>query len=141
MKKFIKYLDEVFRGVTFIILRPDNTALMQLRDNNSKRFKNMWCFPGGSCDYKEKFIDTVIREIKEEYNLSVKKENCELLMKVWLFRGVRYVYICRIDGMQEPVLYEGADMKWMNIDEIKKLEMGFKQSKVVTKLDTYLKQD
>ncbi len=137
--KLIEYFATLCRGTTFIILRPDKTILMQLRDNNSKKYKNMWCFPGGVCDGTEKYINTAIREAKEEYELTLTKENCTLLKRRLKLSALIYVYVCNIDDIQTPVLHEGADMKWMNIDEIKQLKLGFRQSCIIPKLDKYLK--
>jgi 8-oxo-dGTP pyrophosphatase MutT (NUDIX family) len=125
------------RGVGFVILRPDKKVLMQLRDNNSKRYKNMWCFPGGACEGEETYHDTVVREVKEEYELEIKKEECELLTTRTM--GFTHVFICHIDDTQHPVLNEGADMKWMNIEEIRKIVLGYNQQDILHKLEQYLK--
>jgi inorganic pyrophosphatase len=125
------------KGVIFIISR-DNTFLLQLRDENSKLFKNQWCFPGGGSDGDEDYAQTLVREIKEEYEVDVKFEDCTFLMDHSMGRG-NHVYICPIGHDQEPVLNEGADMKWMTMEEIKKLDIGYWQEDVVEALDGYLK--
>jgi 8-oxo-dGTP pyrophosphatase MutT (NUDIX family) len=125
------------KGASFIALRPDGKVLMQLRDGNSKRYKHMWCFPGGACDSGEEYIDTVIREAKEEYELTLQKEHCVFLMS--RVAGTQHIYICKIDGNQEPKMHEGADMKWMDIEEIKQLVIAYNQADIVAKLEEYLK--
>ena len=106
----------------------------------------MWCFPGGGCDENEEYIDTLIREVKEEYDLSINKEDCKLFMTqtnlnpfVGKMFFARQIFICNVDFTQIPVLHEGADMQWMNIDQIKKMKLGFHQSYIVPKLEKYLK--
>ena len=37
------------------------------------------------------------------------------------------VYVCRINPNQEPILHEGLAMKWMSIEEVEALELGFNQ--------------
>jgi 2'-deoxynucleoside 5'-phosphate N-hydrolase len=134
-EKFTKLKIES-KGVVFILMRSDNTFLMQLRDNNSKRFKNMWCFPGGACDDREEYVDTAIREIEEEYELKVQKSDCTFLMS--RIMGQMQVFVCKVGIEQNPVLKEGADMKWMSFDEIKKLTIGYNQSDIVAKLEEFL---
>ncbi len=124
-------------GTNFLIMRPDKTVLMQLRDQNSKRYKGLWCFPGGECEEGEAYLDTVVREVKEEYDLVVKKEDCSLLMTRTLNKI--HVFVCHIDDVQQPVLYEGADMKWMSIDEIQKLMIGYNHGDIVAQLGEYLR--
>lgn len=128
----------VRRGVIFIITR-DNKFLMQQRDGNSKIFKFRWCFPGGAMDEGETYEQTLEREVREEYGLIIKAEQCTLLMERHRSR-VNRVYICPIDDSQEPVLNEGADMKWMTIEEIKALDIGFYQEDIVEELSKHLNQ-
>lgn len=112
---------------------------MQLRDNHSKRYPNTWCFPGGTIEIGESPIKTVVREIQEEYSLDINMEDCKPLMTYALSYGVScQVYRCHYFGSEAPVLKEGADMKWMKLEEIKNLNLGFEQSVIVDKLDHIL---
>ena len=126
-------------GVTFIALNPAGAMLMQLRDAHSERYPNMWCFPGGTIDSNEEPSETVIREIKEEYELVIKESDCTELMVYNLPYGVSAkVYVCRLAQGQTPVLNEGADMKWMEMEEIEKLQLGFGQQVILPELKEYL---
>lgn len=124
------------RGVVFILLRPDNTSLLQLRDGNSRRFPHRWCWPGGACDSGESFIDTAIREIKEEYELSVEKEDVTLLMSKYF--GQQKIFICKVSQDVLPIMHEGADMKWMGVNEIKLVSLGYNQEDILRKFEKYL---
>jgi len=127
-------------GVTFIIVRDSGEMLMQLRDTNSKRYPNTWCFPGGTIESNEDEIKTVVREIKEEYELDLNKEDCCELTTYDLSYGVSCkVFVCKIKNKQEAIMHEGADMKWMKLDEIKKIQLGFEQENIIAKLEKYLK--
>lgn len=64
-------------GASAIIINDKNQILMQRRVDNDK-----WGLPGGCQEVGETFEDTVIREVKEETNLDVKKEDLELLTVV-----------------------------------------------------------
>lgn len=86
------------KGTTFIICRPDNTMLMQLRDDKSKFYPNMWCFPGGGCEKNEEPIDTIIREAKEEYELQVEKNLADFYLFVrtspyWVGLMIVYIFV------------------------------------------------
>lgn len=130
------------KGTTFVILRPDNTILMQLRDEKSKLYPNMWCFPGGGCEKNEEPIDTVIREAKEEYELQLEKNVCRLLFvqpHPAIPNETEYTFIYRIDSKQQPKLKEGADMRWMTLDEIKLTPLGFGDETIIPKLEEFLR--
>ena len=127
-------------GITFILLNTSGKALMQLRDANSKRYPNMWCFPGGAIEPDENSLQTVIREAKEEYGLIIKATNCAELTIHNLPYGVSArVYVCELDQNQHPVLNEGANMRWMEIDEIKNLQLGFGHEIIRQKLKEFLR--
>lgn len=127
-------------GATFIILRRSGEMLMQLRDGNSKRYPNTWCFPGGTIEPNEDEMKTVIREMKEEYELDVNGQDCKELMVYDLSYGVSAkVFICMINCHQNPILHEGAGMKWVKLSEIKTIQLGFEQEKIIPKLEGFLK--
>lgn len=134
-----KRMETEIRGVIFIITR-DNKFLLQQRDGNSKLFQYYWCFPGGGSEEGEDYADTLVREVKEEHDVSIKSENVTLLMVHKIGGRKNNVYICPIDHLQEPVFHEGADMKWATLAEIKKLEIGYWQGDVVEALEKFLKK-
>lgn len=61
-------------GAAAIILNDKNQILLQRRSDNDK-----WGLPGGCQELGERFEETVIREIKEETNLDVNKNDLELI--------------------------------------------------------------
>lgn len=61
-------------GAAAIIVNKEGQILMQSRADRDK-----WGLPGGCQELGESMKETVIREIKEETNLDVKKENLELI--------------------------------------------------------------
>lgn len=61
-------------GAAAIIVNDKKQILMQCRADNDR-----WGLPGGCQDLGEEFEETVIREIKEETNLDVKKEDIKLI--------------------------------------------------------------
>lgn len=61
-------------GAAAIIVNDKGQILMQCRADNER-----WGLPGGCQGVGESFEDTVIREVKEETNLDVKKEDVKLI--------------------------------------------------------------
>lgn len=99
----------------------------------------MWCFPGGTIEPNEDSLATVIREAKEEYNLEIRDTDCEKLMIYDLPYGISVeVFLCRLQQNQNPTLNEGADMRWMEMDEIKNLQLGFGQEVILPRLKEFL---
>lgn len=121
-------------GVIFVLIR-DGKILMQQRDENCKKFPLAWCLPGGARDYDESYEETLIREIKEEYDLDIDISNCKWIMNAE--NELDRVYVCKVSNNQEPKLLEGLSMKWMTITEIEKLELGFNQKNIISRLVEY----
>lgn len=61
-------------GAAAIIVNDKGQILMQCRTDNGR-----WGLPGGCQNLGEDFETTVIREVKEETNLDVKKEDVKLI--------------------------------------------------------------
>ena len=61
-------------GASAIIINDKKQILLQRRVDNDK-----WGLPGGCQEIGETFEETVIREVKEETNLDVKKEDLKLI--------------------------------------------------------------
>lgn len=61
-------------GAAAIIINNQGQILLQSRADRDK-----WGLPGGCQELGERFIDTVIREVKEETNLDIKEKDLELI--------------------------------------------------------------
>ena len=61
-------------GAAAIILNSEGKILMQSRAD-----RDLWGLPGGCQELGENFADTIIREVKEETNLEVQKNDLELI--------------------------------------------------------------
>ena len=126
-------------GVIFALVH-DNKILMQQRDENCKKFPLMWCIPGGGTEEGEDYETTLLREIKEEYNLYVKLSDCTYCMDQDSEDGHSRVYVCKVHHNQTPVLQEGLAMKWMSLEEIQGMQLGFHQEEIVKTLQSIFKQ-
>lgn len=129
-------------GVTFILLRPSGDMLLQQRDDGQGKkipYSGKWCFPGGKKERDESYLDTVIREVYEEYNLSVNKDNCTLIIRYDHDNIMDdHVYVCLVPQVSEPVLKEGRDMQWKHLCDIKKLSLAWEEDKILVSLERYL---
>jgi len=127
--------------VTFILLRPDNRILMQLRDENPRWFPNHWAFPGANCEEGEKPLDTVVREVPEEFGITVRKEGCQFLFDYDVSYDPTahdYVFLCKVGFDQKPILNEGAGLAWLTLEEIKARNLGFDPKPIIEQLEPLL---
>lgn len=84
-----------------------------------------WEFPGGKIEQGESHDEALVREIKEELNLTVKVEKYLLtnLHEYDSFKIVLHFYLCRtLEG--EPKLNEHINERWLRKDELKQLEFA-----------------
>lgn len=132
---------KIHTGVAFIFLRNDGKLLLQLRDSKDTKFPNQWCFPGGRKDGGESHVETVIREAHEEYEIALSPEDCTLLHRYDVLDIVRdnHVFVCRV-GNQKAIFHEGADMKWVDVQQVFNIQLGFEQENFLPALVTHLRK-
>ncbi len=137
---------ETTTGIMFILVAPSGQVLVQLRDDGQGkhiRYPNTWAFPGGRKRNDESYIDAALREISEECGLRLRREDFRLLMRMdcgtSLFRI--HVFICNLrrDEVSKVKVFEGKDMRWVNVGELKDLDLGFCQEKILPYLEDYLR--
>jgi 8-oxo-dGTP pyrophosphatase MutT (NUDIX family) len=131
-------------GVSFVLVRPDGMILMQKRDDGGGRkipYPNMWTIPGAHKEEAESHLETVIREVKEEFSLDVTPEQCVNILATLLSDTTQEeVFVCRVPQDAKPELHEGAEMAWMSLDQIKQLELAWGKNKMLPQLEMALKQ-
>ena len=82
-------------GAAAIILDEDGRILLQSRAD-----RNKWGLPGGCQEASESFEEVIIRKVKEEANLDVKKEDLE--------------FICTVSGKSRRNSYPTGDIVYNN---------------------------
>jgi 8-oxo-dGTP diphosphatase len=118
---------------------------MQLRDDGNGKtipYPNMWNFPGGAIEEGEEFLSTAVREMKEEFELDLNPSTLKLL---WTYAHDQttndYILTCKLSNDVSPILHEGAEMKWLTLDQIKNIPLGFQQEKIIPYIEEYLKSE
>ena len=129
-------------GVSFVLVRPDGMILMQKRDDGGGKkilYPNTWTIPGAHKEEGESHLEAVIREVKEEFSLGVLPEECKRVFTFILDNNTREeVFICRVPQDANPELLEGAEMEWMSLEQIKKLELAWEKNRMLPKLEKEL---
>jgi 8-oxo-dGTP diphosphatase len=122
-------------GATCILIDPEGNILLQLRDNGNGKsipFPNTWTFLGGAKEDGEDYASTAVREIKEECDINIEKNNLKLIL-VYDHDHAHgdHVFTYQFKTKPQIKVLEGADMKWFSLEEIKKIPLAFEQVKII----------
>jgi len=103
-----------------ILKNKDNKFLLQLRDNKKNIANpNKWVIFGGGLKKRENPLAGVIREIKEELNLNLKKNDLALIAKIPTPIGKYHIYRAELKAdLSSLRLNEGSEMKLFSKKEI-----------------------
>ncbi|MCH5187261.1 MAG: 8-oxo-dGTP diphosphatase [Oscillospiraceae bacterium] len=96
----------------------DSKGNVLVQDRVNKKWSGM-TFPGGHVEKGESFIDSVIREVKEETGLTVSDLRiCGI--KQWMDDDSRYIVLCYKTNKFEGELCssEEGEMRWIKLDEL-----------------------
>lgn len=122
------------RGVIFLIENEVGRFLLEQRDGNSKSSQWLWVFPGGARNNEEDTLNTVTREILEEFNIKINPDNCKKIgdAPTHSGNGKNEIWHCSVSGIKPPlVVGESAGAGWFTMEEIRKKELGYEQDKLV----------
>ena len=105
---------------TCIIIRKNNDTIeVLLVKRASKPNKNKWCLPGGHIETEEKPLDTAIREIKEETNINLNKNNLFLVDEISSDKLNNYIYATiQTEYNKEKPGSDAKDAKWFKVSEL-----------------------
>ncbi len=105
-----------------ILIEKNGKILFQLRDNNPNILNpNKWGIFGGGIKNNEMPIDAIIRELKEELGIKVKKEQLRLLVVFPGFKKSNYIFKLRLNlDIRKLKLEEGASLGYFSILEMLK---------------------
>src|SRR3989344_7702196 len=108
--------------VGILIERNDGKILFELRDYNPYiKNRNCWSIFGGGIKLNEKPVDAAIRELKEELEISIKKNQLHLLMVIPGIKNKNYLYKLPLGKEKEHfTLKEGVAMGYFTPSEMRK---------------------
>jgi isopentenyldiphosphate isomerase len=116
----------VYRTVYILIKNSKGEYLFQKRSPTKDLYPDCWDLSvGGHVDWGNSYIETAVREIKEELGLTIKVPNLvfkgEVLVKLPKSSEFFYVYEYKLKPGQKinASKEEVADVKWLKMEEAK----------------------
>ena len=111
-----------------------NMVMIQNPENNEvlvQRRKKYWCglsFPGGHIERNESFVDSAVREVKEETGLDIKNVRfCGFINWDNKDTGKRYVVLCYKTNSFSGELIKETDegeVFWIHPDDLQNEELS-----------------
>lgn len=120
------------------ILQKDNKILIAQRPQN-KNYGLLWEFPGGKREEGESGEEALIRELREELALSLKKENIRLIHTLENAQTglILDFYLCADDDYQ-PVRLEHNDLRWIGKNELNAYPFAINDQRMLDSIDLAL---
>lgn len=101
-----------------VIINQDNLILIDQRLSTGL-MANLWEFPGGKWEDGETIEECIVREIKEELDITIQVDQhlIDITHNYEKFRVTLFVYLCSmVDGIVKAV--ECADFRWVKSSEL-----------------------
>jgi len=103
-----------------------NSVLLHQRDDKTKINPNKWAFFGGLNESNETPEETFIREIKEELNLDLLKDNIKHVCDYLNVEMNTYRYVFYVESVLEKSemrLGEGANFDWIPVGKVMEYDL------------------
>ena len=119
------------KGTSMIFVNHKRQILLLLRDNiPSIPYPNMWDVPGGHVEKNETPEECIVREMKEEMNLTL--DGFKLFSKIEFDDRIEYTFwISANFDVEEIELSEGQKLKWFTNDEAKNTQLAYGFNRIV----------
>lgn len=116
-------MEERYKVKVFVdlLLEKNGKVLLGLRKNR-KSYSNMWDLPGGHLEKDEDIFEAMIREVKEEIGIDIKRKDLEIVHIRHSIKkdALNFVFIANNYENEivnnEPDLCE--ELKWFDIDNL-----------------------
>ncbi len=109
-----------------LITDSNGRIFLQHRDGNAPVNPHMWGFWGGQIEEGESPDDAIVRELKEELDIDIKKDE---LVKFAVLDSVReggqwqgHIYNLKDEGQFKYVLQEGDGMEYFTTEQARLLD-------------------
>ncbi|MBN2520943.1 MAG: NUDIX hydrolase [Bacteroidales bacterium] len=119
-------------AVLYHPVKGNNTILLTKR--NIEPFKNFWCLPGGHVEEFEMLESAVLREIKEETNLTFEPEYFGYFEEIFKDKNIHNVaifYYGQAEGEIKMDEDEVSEIKWFLVNDALKMNLAFFHNKVL----------
>ena len=117
------------KGTSIIFVNEQKQILLFLRDDKpGLPYRNMWDIPGGHVEDGETPEQCIVREMKEEMDLTLKQY--ELFSVMEFDDRIEYTFWTKVNfDIEKITLHEGQQLKWFTESEAKntKLAYGFNE--------------
>ena len=119
------------KGTSIIFVNDKRQILLLLRDNiPSIPYPNMWDVPGGHVEKDETAEECIVREMKEEMNLTL--DGFKLFSKIEFDDRIEYTFWTNANFVAEEIeLREGQKLKWFTKDEAKRTQLAYGFNRIV----------
>lgn len=117
-------IDYIGVGVGAIIVNDKGEVFMARRGPLAKNERGLWEFPGGSVEFGERLADALVREIREEYGITITVGPLlDVVDHILEDEGQHWVsptYICRIQAGEPRILEPGkcTEIGWFAPDQV-----------------------
>ncbi len=113
------------QGVSVILRKPSGKILVQLLDGNTQCYPNKWCFPGGGLDPGETHEVAAVREVAEECDVVVDRENLKFAF-AFDHDGYKCDHFFVVDVREDihAECFEGKKVEWKTLEEIEQLDLA-----------------
>ncbi len=127
-----------------------NGKLLMQKRNDPQRpdYHGKWEFPGGGVEFKEKILENVVREVKEETGLVV--EPIKLLQHIavewqeyptFSYQVYLIPYVCKVvGGNLTPRDHEVLEAKWFELDHVLNYPLVGENANMYAQLQKELKE-
>ncbi len=125
MRRFVGHAPLMICACGCLIFNEKGQVLLQRRSDDA-----LWGNPGGSMDLGETIYETIIREIKEETNLEIKKEDLKIF-NIYSGEDQHHIYpngdeVYFVNIIFETDIYHGViksdlesyELKFFDIDNL-----------------------
>ena len=117
-------IDYIGVGVGAILVNAQGEIFMARRGPLAKNERGLWEFPGGSVEFGERLEDALIREMHEEYGITITVGPLlDVVNHILSDEGQHWVspsYICRIQSGEPCILEPGkcTEIGWFSPERV-----------------------
>lgn len=111
IKKRNELADSEYRNLIHLwIIDDEGKILIQKRASAKKHYPNKWSITSGCVNSKESFVETCIREAKEELNVDIDVENLEYYMSFKKKPTVAQIFVLRQNVDLDKVIVQKEEV-------------------------------